>query len=54
MDEKTDHEVLMELSNDVKWIKEIVSKHLVEHQKLLLAGVGIGGTLVVGLLLALL
>lgn len=53
MDDRTDRELLLELANDVKWIREIVEKHLAEHHRLLLAGIGVSGSLLIGLLLAL-
>lgn len=52
-EDKTDRELLIETRKDVEWLKCLFEKHLAQHSRLIIAGVGVTGTLIVGLILAL-
>lgn len=41
MAEKTDRDLLVELSTDVKWIKVLMTGHIAHHRKLFFTGLGI-------------
>ena len=47
----SDHDLLVELTTDVKWLKCIMEKHLSHHSKLFWTGLGICSTVVAGLML---
>lgn len=47
-------EILIELRTDMCWVKKMLSNHLHTHKSLAIAMVGIIGTLVVGIVIALL
>jgi len=51
MAEKTDRDLLVELSTDVKWIKMLMTGHIAHHKKLFFAGLGIVASFVAALLL---
>ena len=51
MAEKTDRDLLVELSTDVKWIKMLMTGHIAHHKKLFFTGLGIVGSLVIALVL---
>lgn len=41
MAEKTDRDLLVELSTDVKWIKLLLTGHIAHHKKLFFTGLAI-------------
>ena len=41
MAEKTDRDLLVELSTDIKWIKLLLTGHIAHHKKLFFAGLSI-------------
>lgn len=54
MEDKERDEILIELRTDMCWVKKTLSNHLNTHKNLAIAMVGIIGTLVVGIIIALL
>ena len=54
MAEKTDRDLLVELSTDVKWIKALMTGHITHHKKLFFAGIGIVGSLFIAMALLIL
>ena len=51
MAEKTDRDLLIELSTDVTWIKLLLTGHIAHHKKLFFTGLGVIGSLIVALVL---
>ncbi len=51
MAEKTDRDLLVELSTDVKWIKLLLTGHIAHHKKLFFAGLGIVGSFILAMVL---
>ena len=51
---KSDHELLIKLNNDMGWLHTMMVNHLHSHKLINIALVSINGTLVVGVLIALL
>lgn len=39
-DKATDHDILLQLYNDVNWIKKLMSNHLRHHWAITLAAIG--------------
>lgn len=52
--EKTNRDMLIALTSDMAWVKNILNDHLVHHRRLLYAGIALTSTLGVGMLLRLL
>lgn len=51
MAEKTDRDLLVELSTDVTWIKLLLTGHIAHHKKLFFAGLAVIGSLFAAMLL---
>ncbi len=51
MAEKTDRDLLVELSTDVKWIKLLLTGHIAHHKKLFFAGLAVIGSLLAAMVL---
>ncbi len=51
MTEKTDRDLLVELSTDVTWIKMLMTGHIAHHKKLFFAGIGVIGSLFIAMIL---
>ncbi len=51
MAEKTDRDLLIELTTDVSWIKALMTGHIAHHRKLFFTGLGVIGSLIVALVL---
>ncbi len=51
MAEKTDRDLLVELSTDVRWIKLLLTGHITHHKRLFFAGLGIVGSFVLAMVL---
>ena len=51
MAEKTDRDLLVELSTDVTWIKLLLTGHIAHHKKLFFAGLAMVGSLIVAMIL---
>ncbi len=49
MAEKTDRDLLVELSTDIKWIKLLLTGHIAHHKKLFFTGLAIVVTLVIAM-----
>jgi len=47
--EQTDRDLLMELSTDVKWIKNLLTDHMAHHKRLFFAGIGVVTTLLISM-----
>lgn len=48
--EKTDHDLLVETANDVRWLRDVFDKHLSHHKQLTYVGIGGVITVLIGLL----
>ena len=50
---KSDRDLLIELSTDVKWVKGILDRHLRHHSKMFWVGVSVCSTIATGSVLIL-
>ena len=51
---RADHDLIVELGTDMAWVKVQLSNHLQHHRTMSMALIAINGSLVVGLIIALL
>ena len=49
--EKTDRDLLVELSTDVRWIKLLLTGHIAHHKRLFFAGLAVIGSLFAAMVL---
>jgi len=51
MPDRTDRDLLVELTTDIKWIKDLMTGHIAHHRKLFFAGLGVVGSLFAAMIL---
>jgi hypothetical protein len=48
---KTDHDILVELKIDMKWVKQFLTDHHAHHRRLLYVGIGVIASVLGGIIL---